>query len=110
MSYQIVHNLIIFNEMSTSKFLWKGTKQLGRNIRKDPLSAAIMAAPFPGALAVGGGLHLVKSKPSRQVFKTRIAKLLNPNRPKAGERKRLELDKKRKEDLIKYLKVSKLLK
>ena len=103
--YKIISYML--TELSRASVMKQGTKRLFKNIKKDPTSAAMVAIPAPGSAPAGVALHLAKNKGSRKTLKTMATKAINPNRIKAGDRMAAKLKQQKRNDMRKYLNISK---
>ena len=73
--YEIVNKVLL--EMPRSKVIRRSVEVLGKNIKKDPASLALL--PIPGGSIMATTSHLIKNKGSRNAIKYAAAKM-NPNR------------------------------
>jgi len=104
--YQLLHELLLTNEMSIKKVLTKGSKKLVKNALKDPVAASLILAPIPGSNPTGIGYHLATNKGSRNILQTMGAKIFNSSRAKDTARHIKNVERANKHKLMKFLGVS----
>jgi len=78
-SYKIISTIL--QELNLVKTVKQTGLGIGRNIKKDKVSAAMIAAglPFPGGTVPGITHHITKSKPSQKRLMVLGRKLTRPS-------------------------------